>query len=156
MAGLRIRLDFDRWREPIIMKYTIDQKTGCWNWMRAKSPNGYGVIAFPRSQGAGSICAHRFFYIQKNGPIQKGMELDHLCRNKGCVNPDHLEPVTRIENLRRAREARDCLNVCKRGHPLDGVRTRIGGGRYCKTCIKNNKQRYRDALKEVACRKGSV
>lgn len=71
---------------------------GCWEWTRGCATSGYGVVTLP---GGGSRHAHRVVYELMVGPIPEGMEPDHLCKNKPCVNPAHLEPVTRSENVRR-------------------------------------------------------
>lgn len=77
--------------------YIVDHATGCWLWQRAAS-NGYGRLAY-----RGHLYyAHRVYYELLRGPIPAGLVLDHLCPNTLCVNPDHLEPVTLAENLRRA------------------------------------------------------
>lgn len=81
--------------ERIITKFEI-AANGCWNWTAARTKLGYGKIS-PR------LLAHRAIYELSVGPISDGLELDHLCRNPSCVNPDHLEPVTHAENLRRGR-----------------------------------------------------
>lgn len=74
----------------------------CWRWMGHRGRSDY-----PRFTVDGrSWLAHRWIYIQRVGPIPEGLELDHLCRHPWCVNPDHLEPVTHQENMRRAVEAR--------------------------------------------------
>lgn len=74
----------------------------CWHWRGALSSQGYGVFYLSR----GRYClAHRFSYETFVGPIPLGLVLDHLCRDRACVNPEHVEPVTNAENIRRG--ARD-------------------------------------------------
>lgn len=83
-------------------RYRVEDRgyaTPCWVWNLAVMPNGYGQHARPG--GRGTTYAHRVYYEQARGPIPPGLDLDHLCRVRACVNPDHLEPVTRAENLRR-------------------------------------------------------
>lgn len=77
--------------------YTIDAASGCWIW-NGHRDSGYGRI--------GSKLVYRITYERVNGPVPKGLELDHLCRNRACVNPDHLEPVTHSVNSRRGAMAR--------------------------------------------------
>lgn len=74
--------------------YRVDPDTGCWIWTGLRSTAGYG-------RTGPSTFAHREYYEKANGPIPDGLSLDHLCRTPACVNPDHLEPVTHAENLRR-------------------------------------------------------
>lgn len=84
------------------LPYAVDPETGCWVWQRYRDRNGYG-----RKHSKGTMCwAHRVYYEQFVGPIPEGLDLDHLCSNPPCVNPEHLEPVTRAENTRRAFERR--------------------------------------------------
>ena len=117
-------------------------KDGCWHWTASKNVGGYGIFRF---EGHNQV-AHRVSYRMFVGPIPEGLELDHLCRNRGCVNPDHLEPVTRIENQIRG-NANWVINArkthCKWGHPFDDDNTyqrRSGDGfRQCKQCIYDRK-----------------
>jgi len=71
--------------------------TRCWVWKRMKHDNGYGLL---RANGALEY-AHRYYYMKYVGPIPAGKELDHLCRQRDCCRPSHLEPVTRHENIMR-------------------------------------------------------
>lgn len=71
--------------------------TPCWIWKMAKDPHGYGTIQYKNRQ----CKAYRVFFELKYGPVTPGLDLDHLCRVVDCVNPDHLEPVTHAENVRR-------------------------------------------------------
>lgn len=73
----------------------------CWEWIGAISTNGYGKTTISNR----TVSAHRAVYVLLVGPIPEGMQLDHLCRVRHCVNPNHLEPVTAKENVRRARSA---------------------------------------------------
>jgi hypothetical protein len=79
----------------------VDRSGPCWLWTGGTSNAGYGHFHPTKRQGKG---AHRVAYELVRGPIPEGLELDHLCRVVTCVNPDHLEPVTHAENMRRMRE----------------------------------------------------
>lgn len=109
---------------------------GCWEWRAYRNADGYGTFNRDRSKPER---AHRVAYELVVGPIPEGLTLDHLCRNRGCVNPTHLEPVPNRVNLLRgensaAKRARQ--TVCKRGHPLAGPNLHVDprGYRRCKAC----------------------
>lgn len=80
-------------------RHRVDEKTGCWLWEGATNPDGYGMVW--SSERSKAIGAHRAYYMRYIGPIPNDYQLDHLCRTPLCVNPDHLEPVTQAENVRR-------------------------------------------------------
>lgn len=80
------------------IRFTPD---GCWLWTGSTNGVGYGDF---RARGKNHYYVHRWAYEEWAGPIPKGMDLDHLCRNRSCCNPAHLEPVTRRENLERGRQ----------------------------------------------------
>jgi hypothetical protein len=89
--------------ESRFLSKVLKHPDGCWEWTAGRSGGpGYGAF----SLGQRKVGAHRWSYENFVGPIPEGLELDHLCRNPGCVNPDHLEPVTRSENIRRTWEHR--------------------------------------------------
>ncbi|MGW9587451.1 HNH endonuclease signature motif containing protein [Microbacterium sp. NPDC055455] len=102
-------------------RVSIDAR-GCWNWNLSRKQDGYGLCwrRIPGWPDRVAPMAHRFSYMVFVGPIPEGMQLDHLCRNRGCVNPAHLEPVTALENSLRGRLARTGrpFTVYERGENL--------------------------------------
>ena len=84
----------------------VEAATGCWIWQPKGGGNhGYGQLSRTVGGRQITLLAHRFSYETFVGPIPEGLQIDHLCSTRRCVNPDHLEPVTQQENLRR-RDAR--------------------------------------------------
>ena len=125
----------------------VDKTETCWLWIACKSTAGYGDFG---NEGE----AHRWSYKHFVGPIPEGLELDHLCRVRNCVNPAHLEPVTHRENVLRgdAPCAKNALVThCPAGHPYDDENTRQmpRGGRKCRAChrkwVKEAKRKRRAA-----------
>lgn len=121
-----------------------EPNTGCWLWGGAVNWRGYGRFG---NEG-GHVGAHRFSYEMHRGPIPDGLQIDHLCRVRCCVNPDHLEPVTNAENLARGAATR---MTCKRGHSFDGKRISRGIPiRFCKTCARWGVTQAREAKRMAA------
>lgn len=123
-----------------------DQESGCWNWIGPTDGKGYGFFS-RRYQGEKR--AHRAFWVRANGPIEPGLELDHLCRNRGCVNPEHLEPVTHDENIRRARLGLPGTEMCRSGrHDVTGpdawkIFPSSPQNRKCRSCYEeSSRARY--------------
>lgn len=79
------------------VQFSIDRETECWEWGERLYPNGYGRF----DKDGKTYMAHRVVYESEVGPIPDGLNLDHICGNKKCVNPKHLEPVTQAENIYR-------------------------------------------------------
>lgn len=110
--------------------------SGCWEWTSHRNGDGYGVFARRRK----TQYAHRVAYAMFVGPIPKGLTIDHLCRNRGCVNPAHLEPVTAKENVLRSPHTwggRHRIRThCPKGHVYDEANTILPrrGGRECLAC----------------------
>lgn len=123
-------------------------KEGCWVWNRGIS-NGYGGIHI---NGKYRV-AHRVVYELLKGPIPKNLTLDHLCRNRACINPNHLEPVTMKENILRgigiaAVNARK-TSCARSGHLLVGKNLYIWNGkRICMACNLENVKRYQAKAKK--------
>lgn len=111
--------------------------TGCWLWLGPLNQDGYSRFFALGKRTTG----HRFSYERFVGRIPGGLVIDHKCRNRSCVNPDHLEAVTNDENMRRGHHA--TKKFCKHGHPFDGDNTRLvprKNGRHqraCRTCERN-------------------
>lgn len=95
IANLAVEVRIERLRAR-----TVEDENACWNWIGALNSKGYGCISTGGKNKNGLV--HRVSYELHVGPIPDGLTIDHLCRNKVCVNPAHLEPVTIRTNIRRA------------------------------------------------------
>lgn len=79
----------------------VRKTRGCWPWIGHRQGKGYGQMEFKGPTKTHTLTAHRLSYMLNVGSIPEGMVIDHVCQNKSCVNPSHLEPVTHAENCRR-------------------------------------------------------
>lgn len=115
---------------------------GCWLWLGKKNRQGYGMA---NVSGPSTTTAHRDAYLHLVGPIPDDLELDHLCRNRACVNPAHLEVVTHRENSRRASHWWGTKTHCVNGHEFtpENTQNRPTGGRVCRACSRATQARYR-------------
>jgi len=117
---------------------------GCWEFLGEITRNGYGRLWFTKNKVKMRFSAHRLSYMLSVGPIPEGLVIDHLCRNRKCFNPRHLEAVTVLENVRRSLPFKPKtlakIEVCKRGH--DNWQYNIGGFRRCHTCRKDRERVY--------------
>lgn len=119
----------------------------CWIWTAAIA-HGYGRIKW----GDRVAMAHRVVYELLVGPIPEGLDIDHLCRVRACVNPSHLEPVTRAVNLARGDTmfVRNAAKAeCLRGHPYDEENTyKTSKGRACRACRQERDERNKEERRE--------
>lgn len=135
-------------------KYIPEPNSGCWLWTGSERSNGYGCIC----KNGKNYPAHRASYEIHKGPIPDGLVIDHLCRNRWCVNPDHLEAITQKENISRgAWHKADGSGFdhrhnakkthCPRGHPYSGENLQIRpcGRRQCRICHIEKRRRQRAA-----------
>ena len=122
----------------------VDASGDCWLWTGRTGNGGYGYCDWPGSPSPRVV--HRIAWEILCGPIPEDHQLDHLCRVTRCLNPDHLEPVTAAENMRRMYALK---SHCKNGHPFSGSNLRLvprAGhlDRFCRTCLRDATRRYRE------------
>lgn len=135
----------DQLREFIVMN-SVRLPSGCWEWMGTLD-DGYGHLSYHGTK----MRVHQVSYILFVGPLTKGLTIDHLCYNRACANPAHLEEVTRGENVLRGNTASG-LNSrkthCKNGHLFDIVRK--NGARGCRICYRQSKRDWEERRKRDA------
>lgn len=121
--------------EQIHARIVRNPDTECWDWTGPFSGNGYGRVTYDGRPWR----VHRLVYTLIKGEIPSGLQLDHLCRNRACCNPAHLEPVTGKVNVRRSPIHNYAKTHCKQGHPFTRENTGINRSagherRFCRTC----------------------
>lgn len=134
-------------RETLEAKFEnrVSRSTGCWEWTGAIGPNGYGRMTHKKDGRYVKLYAHRVSYEMHKGAIPDELVIDHLCRNRKCVNPDHLEPVSNRENILRgtspiANAAR--ATHCPAGHSYSGENLYVtrNGHRCCRKCTREKRR----------------
>lgn len=140
-TGTKPRDVRDRIRESVIV-----DESGCWIWQRYIGSAGYGSMT---ADGKSGQLAHRVSYEAFIGPIPAGLQIDHLCRVRDCVNPEHLEPVTPRENVMRSPVAVASVHArktsCANGHEFDSANTYLTptGARVCRACNRQAVAAYK-------------
>src|SRR5438105_140221 len=125
----------------------------CWEWTGGRSDTGYGSLNLGRDGSRRSVSAHRFAYELLIGPIPAGLVTDHLCRNRMCVNPKHLEMVSPRTNVLRSKPYGGAQppraptpTHCPAGHPYTEANTAFDKSthkRHCRTCHRERQRKYR-------------
>lgn len=133
--------------ERVAERFAPGDPDACWVWRGSVSPLGYGRFHYVLAGRTVYGMAHRLVYEMAVGEIPAGMDIDHLCRNRRCVNPGHLEPVTHRENCRRGAADRPPRKACRNGHRMTEANTfrtdRNPAHRRCRECARaHGSQRF--------------
>jgi hypothetical protein len=146
--GPRFKMETDeRFWAKVKLEDKIFPENGCMLWTAFRNPDGYGMF---RGEN-GLVLSTRWIYRRLRGLIPKGLQLDHLCGVKACINPDHLEPVTPGENTRRG-NATFRPTHCKNGHPFSEDNTYTDertGHRQCRECTRTRRRANRKRRREL-------
>lgn len=145
----------NRARKPPLERFMsrVEKTDSCWFWVGHKNSDGYGVFSLAKRK---AVVAHRWIFSELVEPIKAGNEIDHRCFVRNCVNPEHLEQVSHIENiarsvangsykhLRNLAEFQSSKTHCKHGHEYNEENTYFdthSGGRRCRACMKAARDR---------------
>ena len=145
-----------------ILRFTKKIKlcdSGCREWQAQIGNHGYGVFYAQNK----CMLAHRYSYEATLNDIPAGYQIDHLCKNRKCVNPEHLEPVTQTENIARGNAGKYLKDKthCRNGHEYAGENLLIvnnGKSRACRICVNKSRKKYRDAHKDknIICNRDKI
>ncbi len=129
----------------------VDKTDSCWNWIAGKNQKGYGTFETEKTQ-----MAHRISYEDVKGDIPKGLVIDHLCRNRACVNPEHLEVVSNLENIQRGLTGKinhhnSKKTHCLKGHEFTKENTYLSskGSRECRACHRIRERQRKQMIKII-------
>lgn len=140
MGRVKLMTDDERMRG----KYLVDAATGCWCWSGSLDRDGYAAqfrIGSRSDESRRNVKPHRWTFERKNGPIAEGLVIDHLCRNRACVNPDHMEAVTPLVNHARGLRAKRA--ICPKGHAIAGANElQRRSGIRCRICANAYAREY--------------
>lgn len=152
---------FIDWLERRVRKVDAGYHSKCWLWSLTLAKKGYARWRLPPQLGDPSkmVSVHRASYEHLVGPIPDGLVIDHLCRNRACQNPEHLEPVTGTENTRRGVYPNRNRTHCASGHEYTAENTTIrsNGARRCLICSRRWVRAHRERQREIApCEDGKL
>lgn len=141
-----------------LRKVSIDPNSGCWNWKNCVNWDGYAqdVIGSRTDGTRRTVRVAKFLFEHFKQKVPNGYELDHfVCQNRKCVNPDHLEIVTHLENIKRANYSNNgkynkSKTHCINGHEYNEINTHYtsSGSRQCRICGRNNQKKYKRNKRE--------